>query len=111
MKEKRAYQYKDLEAAGIDTALYAPMKAAGPFTATLDAKAWGRGMNMVLFLTLEGGEKVITNVWQTTLCRNTGLPYMGMDEIPMGTKVEVAFSPNTKGKICLADIRRIAPLV
>lgn len=111
MKEKRAYQYKELAAAGIDTAAYTPMKTVGRFTGTLDAKAWGRRMNMVLFLTLDSGEKVVANVWQRNGYKDTAPYYKGMDEVPMGARVEVLFSHSRKGNVRLEDIRRIAPSV
>ena len=61
MQEKRAYQYKELMAMGFDFAAYSPMRSAGCFTGTLDAKAWGRRMNMVLFLTLKGHRQCLAD--------------------------------------------------
>lgn len=111
MQEKRAYQYKELMAMGFDFAAYAPMRSAGCFTGTLDAKAWGRRMNMVLFLTLDDGRKVIVNVWQTGSSKDTAPAYKGMGEVPTGSNVEMVFGLNSKGSISLQDIRRITPSV
>ena len=68
-------------------------------------------MNMVLFLTLDDGRKVIANVWQTGSSKDTAPAYKGMGEVPMGSSVEMVFGLNSKGSVSLKDIRRIAPSV
>lgn len=102
MEQVRAYEYKHLAAAGIKTENYTPMHEAGTFQGVLNAKAWGRCNNMILYITLMGGRNIIAVVWHNG--STDGRPdYLGADSIPMGSTVELVFETVKTGKIKLAN--------
>ena len=83
MYDKRALSIDQFIRSGIDTSDYKFIKTEGTFRAVLDLKVWGHKM-LKNFLTLEDGRKIIA-------CTFSLEKYMGMAEIPLGTRLELTF--------------------
>jgi len=99
MKEKRAYSQAQFRALGIDTGDYKFNEQAGIYNATLDFKVWGKNKNILAFFTLEDGRKFIS-------CAPHFKGYLGLADIQAGTDLDIMYTPNTKGKVYLTDVRR-----
>lgn len=107
MDEVRAYQYKNLEGAGIDPAQYGRIDDTGVFSGILDAKAWGKKAYMLLFITLDTGGKIGLVAWQNSVDHGKPVVYCNADDIPIGSKVKIRLSRSTTGKIHLDRITAI----
>ena len=83
MYDNRALSIDQFMRSGIDTNDYKFIKTEGTFRAVLDLKVWGHKM-LKNFLTLEDGRKIIA-------CTFSLEKYMGMAELPLGTRLELTF--------------------
>ena len=87
-KKKRALSNDEFYSSGIDPYEYSFCKQEGVHIATLDAKRWGKKCNILGYFTTESGMKIITSAWNHGL---SPIPYLGMDRIPIGSKVKLTF--------------------
>jgi len=100
MEEKRAYSQAQFQALGIDTDDYKFNQQAGTFTAILDIKVWGNNKNVLAFFTVDDGRKFIASVPDFK-------GFFGLPDIPLGTKLELTYAPNKKGKVYITEIQRL----
>ncbi len=98
MNEKRALSIGQFAESGIDTSCYHFIETEGTFKAVLDLKVWGQKM-VKNFLTLEDGRKIIA-------CTFSRENYLGMADIPLGTRLELTFKKAKKsGAIYIRDVK------
>ena len=91
MNEKRALSIGQFAESGIDTSDYRFIETEGTFRAVLDLKVWGQKM-VKNFLTLEDGRKIIA-------CTFSREHYLGMADIPIGTRLELTFRKAKKSGV------------
>lgn len=96
----RAYSFKQIIENGINLDDYTLMEQEGVFEATLDCKCWGKKRNILAYLTLHDGRKVMTSAWQNT-------DYLGIPEIPIESSVKVTFQKTKKGISYLRNVEII----
>ena len=77
----RSYDYPDFE---------------GDVTGKLDCKRWGSSKNLVCYFTLDSGKKIIAVTWVE---KN----YMGLADIPTGSRVRLTFKVSRTGKSYLRN--------
>lgn len=82
-----------------DTSMYNVQTQPGEFTGTLDVKKWGKKTNVICFFTLDSGEKIAANVWWRQ-------NYLGLKEIPIGSRVTLSFEISKKGNAFLGHVRQ-----
>jgi hypothetical protein len=92
--EKRALSKRQFAQSDFDASGYALITEEGIFTGKLMCKKWGKSNNLVAFIVLNGGEKIVCSVWQ-----NTG--YCGLPEISVGTQLTLKFEKAKNGQIYL----------
>ena len=98
-EEVRAFSNNQFKELGFDTSDYHFIDEEGTFNAILELKAWSKGTTLRNFLTLEDGRKIIA----CTFARDN---YLGLADVPMGTKMEVTFQRAKKsGQSYLRDYR------
>lgn len=96
----RAYSFKQINDIRINLDNYTLMEQEGVFEATLDCKCWGKKRNILAYLTLHDGRKVMTSAWQNT-------DYLGIPEIPIGALIKVTFQKAKNGISYLRNMEMI----
>lgn len=102
MKERRAWSSKELMASSIDPYEYNYCETVGEFPAMLDAKVWGNKSNILAYFTFEDGRKIVAAVWRYNSMKRE---YLGLDEIPLGTKMFLTFRKGRGQRAYLRDFR------
>ena len=69
----------------------------GTFTGTLDFKMYGKRHNLLLYITLYNGEKIITAAYKDKA-------FFGLEETPLDTMLELTFKRTSSGLVRLAGI-------
>lgn len=98
MEEKRAFSKQQFIESGFDSSEYHYAETEGFFTGTLLCKRWGKTRNVLAFINLNNGDKIICSAWQ-----NTG--YLGLPDIAIGTRLTVGFEKAINGKIYLRSVK------
>jgi hypothetical protein len=98
--DMRAYSFNQLREMGFDTSEFNQPDREGEYNAILVMKHWGRIANITGFFITESGEMIRANAW-----RNKS--YLGLDEIELGTQLNLVFRKNSRGTIELNSSRRI----
>jgi len=83
--EGRDYEFPDFE---------------GSYNATIACKRWTRNNDLVLYLDLDDGRKVITMAWADA-------DYLGAADLPVGSNVLVIFVFSKSGRSYLDSIEQI----
>ncbi len=94
MENKRALSKNQFMTSKFDSSGYHFMEKEGTFEGVLKCKMWGKSQNLLAFIQLNGGEKIICSAWQKT-------NYMGLTDILVGTKINVSFEKSSNGRLYL----------
>lgn len=94
--EQRALSRRQFAASDFDTTGYSFNEEPGEFIATIDCKRWGK-KKLVTFFTFEDGRKVVAPTWPNS-------NYLGLADLPLGTKVRLNFQPTRTGKLNLKGV-------
>lgn len=97
MAEKKALSRHQFVESGFDTTRYAFNEEPGLHTAVIDCKRWGKN-KLVTYFTFDDGRKVVAPTWPNS-------NYLGLAELPVGTKVELDFQHTRTGKLNLKGVR------
>jgi hypothetical protein len=100
MENKHAYSQLQFQSLEMDTRDYLFNDEEGVFYVTLDIKVWGNNKNLLAFFTLEDGRKFISSAPYFQ-------KYYELPEMPIGSKVEITYAPNRKGKVYLIGVKKI----
>ena len=95
MNHINAYSTDQFRALGLDTSAYCYNQQEGTFIGRLNLKKWGKHRNLLIFCTMDDGRKLI--------CSAPQMPhyYLGLKDIPMGTRVALTFGTSRTGKLRL----------
>jgi len=96
MAEKRALSRHQFAESGFDPTGYVFHEKPGLYAATIDCKRWGKH-KLVTYFTLEDGRKVVAPTWPNS-------NYLGLAELPIGSKVELDFQHTRTGKLNLKGV-------
>ena len=96
MAEQRAYSRRQFLESGFDTTGYAFNEEPGLHAATIDCKRWGKH-KLVTYFTLDDGRKVVAPTWPNS-------NYLGLAELPIGSRVELDFQHTRTGKLNLKGV-------
>ena len=96
MAEQQAYSRRQFAESGFDTTGYTFNEIPGLHTATIDCKRWGKS-KLVTYFTFDDGRKVVAPTWPNS-------NYLGLAELPVGTKVELDFQHTRTGKLNLKGV-------
>lgn len=72
----------------------------GTFTGTLRCSKWGRKCNIVCFVELDDGRKIICTAFQQPNY------YLGLDRYDIGDRLEVTYKKNSRGNNKLIAVQR-----
>lgn len=76
---------------------YAFIAEEGTFKGNLDFKMYGKNHNMIMYITLENGEKIIAAAYKDK-------SFFGLEEIPLDTMLELTFKKTSSGLVRLAEL-------
>ena len=96
-EEKRAYSWSQFVESGFDGRNYKFPTFEGTYDATLSCKYWGKRKNLIAYLDLDDGSKIITSAWQSE-------GYHGLADLPMGSRVRVTFVKSANGNSFLRSV-------
>ena len=96
MAEQSAFSRRQFAEAGFDTTGYAFNEEQGLHTAVIDCKRWGKH-KLVTYFTFGDGRKVVAPTWPNS-------NYLGLAELPIGSKVELDFQHTRTGKLNLKGV-------
>ena len=96
MAEQRALSRRQFAESGFDGTGYAFNEVQGLHTGTIDCKRWGK-QKLVTYFTLDDGRKVVAPTWPKS-------NYLGLAELPVGSRVELDFQPTRTGKLNLKGV-------
>ncbi len=97
MEEKRALSKNQFIMSDIKIDGYDFPQKCGEFYCHLNLKRWGKQSNMIIFITLDSGEKIICNVWREN-------NYFDIGEMPTESRLKVCFVKNNKKRIVLKKV-------
>ena len=72
----------------------------GTYRGTLDFKMYGKKQNMLIYITLENGEKRICAAYKDN-------DYLGVRELEVDTEIEVTFKTSKSGLQRLTEVKQI----
>lgn len=96
MAEQRAYSRRQFAESGFDTTGYTFNEEQDLHTAIIDCKRWGKH-KLVTYFTFGDGQKVVAPTWPNS-------NYLGLAELPIGSKVELDFQYTRTGKLNLEGV-------
>lgn len=99
-KEPRAYSKQQFKSLDFNAKAYSIIDTEGEFVATLDCKCWGKNHYLLAYFSFEDGRKIVAGAWQWE-------HYLGLAEMPFGSKVLLRFEPASTGKIYLKQVVNI----
>lgn len=73
---------------------------AGSYEATIACKRWNKSRNLLVYLDLDDGRKIITAAWNTD-------DFFGLTELPIGARVRVTFVESKSGRFFLRGSEEI----
>lgn len=79
---------------------YSFIDEEGSFIATLAHKMYGKKDNIVAYLDLEDGQKIVTVAYKSA-------DYLGLKDIDIGSTVEAVFETSQSGIVRLVEINAI----
>ena len=82
--EKRALSWREFVESGFDGREYQFPDFDGTFAATIACKRWNKSKNLLVYLDLDDGRKIITATWNKD-------NFFGLADMPAGTRVSVRF--------------------
>ena len=88
--EKRALTWHEFVDSGFDGRDYKFPDFEGTFEAVIACKRWNKSQNLLVYLDLVDGRKIITAAWNKT-------NFYGLADMPVGTRVLVKFKTATSG--------------
>lgn len=96
MTEQQAYSRRQFAESGFDITGYKFNEIPDLHTATIDCKRWGK-LKLVTYFTFDDGRKIVAPTWPKS-------NYLGLNELPVGSRVELDFQPTRTGKIKLSSV-------
>ena len=72
----------------------------GPFSGKLDFKMFGKKQNILVYITLDNGDKIIAVAYKDN-------DYYGLRDIEIDSNIEVTFTKSQSGMIRLSDVKII----
>lgn len=99
-EEKRAYSWSQFMESGFDGRDYKFPTFDGLHDATIVCKRWNKSRNLLVYLDLDDGRKVVTATWNRD-------NYYGLADLPMGSRVRVKFVKSAKGVFYLRCVEEI----
>lgn len=96
MTEQQAYSRRQFKKSGFDTTGYAFIEDQGVHIGVIDCKRWGK-QKLVTYFTLEDGRKIVAPTWPKS-------NYLGLAELPIGSRVKLDFQPTLTGKLNLKGV-------
>ena len=97
----RAYSRNQFAELDFDGKEYVFNEVEGVFTGTLVCKKWGKKSNIIAYVDFDDGRKIMTTAF--TEPGN----YLGIPEIPMGSRVKLTFAPNKRHNVRLKSVEVI----
>ena len=97
----RAYSRNQFAELDFDGKEYEFNEQEGTFTGTLVCKKWGKKSNIIAYVDFDDGRKIIAR-----LCKSSS-HYLGIPEIPMGSRVKLTFAPNKRHNVRLKSVEVI----
>ena len=98
--EKRAYSWQQFVDSGFDGSGYKFPNFEGEFPATILCKRWNKSRNLLTYLELDDGRKIITAAWNRD-------NFHGLADMPVGSKVLVKFKTVQTGQTYLVGAEKM----
>ena len=99
MAEQQAYSRRQFAESGFDITGYKFNEIPGLYTATIDCKRWGKH-KLVTYFSFDDGRKIVAPTWPQNY-------YLGLNELPVGSRVELNFQYTRTGKMNLKGVTTI----
>ena len=91
--KKRALSESEFWESG-NPSLYSVCDSEGTFTGVIDSKKWGKKCNLLVYVTLDDGNKIFASVWAYNTAK---VEYLDMDKVPVGSRVALTFIKGKSG--------------
>ena len=95
-----AYSRRQFAMSDFDRTGYSFNEMEGVFTGTLVCKNWGRKCNIVAYVDLDDGRKIICTAFQKPD------NYLGLDTCEVGQRLHLIYKINKKGNYKLIAVQR-----
>ena len=95
-EDKRAMTWQEFVESDFDGRAYEFPDFEGTCFATIACKRWNKSRNLLVYLDLDDGRKLLTAAWNTT-------DFYGLADMPVGTRVKVTFRIAASGKAFLRE--------
>lgn len=96
----RAYSKRQFAMSDFDRTEYSFNETEGVFTGTLVCKNWGKKCNIVAYVDLDDGRKIICTTFQKPD------KYLGLDTYEIGQRLKLTYKINPKGNNKLVAVQR-----
>ena len=96
----RAYSKRQFAMSDFDRTGYSFNEMEGVFTGTLVCKNWGRKCNIVAYVDLDDGRKIICTAFQQQD------NYLGLEDYKVGERLKVTYQRNKRGNNKLIAVKR-----
>lgn len=97
----RAYSQIQFQESGFDPSDYEFNEQEGEFIGILQCKKYGKKRNVIAYVELEDGRKIMCTAFQTPN------DYLGILDIDMSKKVKLTFNRSKTGNIRLSSVEEI----
>lgn len=95
----KAYAQRQFARSDFRTEGYELNNIEGSFTGTLVFKKWGKKCNIIAYVEADDGRKIVCTAFQKPD------NYLGIQDIEIGTKVELTYGRTNRGTIRLNAVR------
>ena len=96
----RAYSKRQFAMSDFDRTGYSFNEMEGVFTGTLVCKNWGKKCNIVAYVDLDDGRKIICTAFQQQD------NYLGLEDYKFGERLKVTYQRNKRGNNKLIAVKR-----
>ncbi len=95
-----AYSEENFKKLGFNAKEYGYSNSDGLFTGTLMCKKWGKHSNIIAFVDMDNGNKIVFATYKHPD------NYLGLDNIDIGERVKVEFGQSYEGRMRVVSISR-----
>lgn len=95
-----AYSEKNFKKIGFNAKEYGYSNSDGLFTGKLMCKKWGKHSNIIAFVDMDNGNKIVFATYKHPDC------YLGLENIDIGERIKVEFDQSYEGRMRVVSISR-----
>lgn len=98
--DNRAMSWDEFVQSGFDGRDYEFPEMEGEFVGTIACKRWNKNNNLMVYMDMDNGDKIVTVLWPNN-------DFRGMADIAVEARVKVEFRRYPSGKVFVQEVEEL----